>query len=128
MKTMQKWAMGAVAAVFSMGLLAGVGGAQVLVEMDGRIIKGVKGGPYTISRDGGRTWQPFKVAPRAKVQPVPQRPGIVCDIYRCGKDYYAVPAGTPGPVTLPKVGTQVIDGKKVDPKTNLVKPGNILLR
>lgn len=123
MKAMGKWAMGAVAMVFSMEILANpVQAAGFIVGDNGVVIKAPNGGPTTISRDGGQTWAPYKVPPRPpKVQPVPQLPKQKCDIYRCGNTLYAVPAGTPGPQGTAKVGTSTIDGRTVNPKTNVLR-------
>lgn len=57
MKTMRKWAMGVVAVAFSVGALA----EGYIAGANGVIIKAPKGGPTTISRDGGTTWAPYKV-------------------------------------------------------------------
>jgi hypothetical protein len=45
---------------------------------------------------------------------------VACDFYQCGGRIIAVPAGTPGPGGL-QVGTGMIDGRAVDPKTNVLR-------
>jgi hypothetical protein len=87
MKTIRKWTMGVVAVAFSVGALAdGAMAEGYIVGANGVIIKAPKGGPTTISRDGGTTWAPYKVPP----------PGL-------------------------KLGTGTIDGRKVNPKTNVLR-------
>lgn len=123
MKTMRKWAMGVVAVVFSVGALAdGAMAEGYIVGDNGVIIKAPKVGPTTISRDGGTTWAPYKVPPRPpKLQPVPQAPNQKCDLYQCGGKILAVPAGTPAPAPGLKLGTGTIDGRTVNPKTNVLR-------
>jgi hypothetical protein len=123
MKTMGKWVMGVVAVAFSVGALAdGAMAEGYIVGSNGVIIKAPKAGPTTISRDGGTTWAPYKVPPRPpKLQPVLQAPKQACDFYQCGGKIVVVPAGTPGPKPGLKVGTGVIDGRTVNPKTNVLR-------
>lgn len=123
MKTMQKWAMGAVAVVFSMGLLAGGAAAEgYIVGDNGVIIRAPKAGPTTISRDGGTTWKPYKVPPRPpKLVPVPRAPKQTCDFYQCGGKIIAVPSKTQAPQGGVMLGTGVIDGRAVNPKTNVLR-------
>jgi hypothetical protein len=120
MKTMRKWAMGVVAVVFSVGVLAdGAMAEGYIVGDNGVIIEAPKGGQTTIFRDGGTTWAPYKVPPRPpKPQPVPQAPGQKCDFYQCGGKIVAGPAGTPGPKPGLNVGSGMVDGRRVNPRTN----------
>ena len=112
------------AMVFTVALMATTASAQVIAEGNGVIIKGPAGGPYTISRDGGRTWAPYVVrrAPKpVKLVPVPPAPGQVCDFYQCRGGIIAVPAGSPAPDRGRLVGTGTIDGTRVDPRTNVLR-------
>lgn len=109
---------------FIVGLSATPASAQVVAAGNGVIIKGPAGGPYTISRDGGRTWAPYVIRPvprPVELRPVPKAPGQVCDFYQCGGRIIAVPTTTPGPANGRLVGTGTIHGNKVDPKTNVVR-------
>lgn len=111
-------------AAFFVGLMASSASAQVIAEGNGVIIKGPAGGPYTISRDGGRTWAPYVIrrAPRPVVLvPVPKAPGQVCDFYQCGNRVIVVPTGTQAPERGRLVGSGTIDGNRVDPKTNVLR-------
>jgi hypothetical protein len=123
MKTMGKWAMGVAAVVFSVGVLAdGAMAEGYIVGDNGVIIKAPRGGQTTISRDRGTTWTPYKVPPRPpKLQPVPQAPHQKCDFYQCSGNIVAVPAGTPGPKPGLNVGSGTIDGRRVNPKTNVLR-------
>ena len=109
---------------FIVGLSATTASAQVVAQGNGVTIKGPAGGPYTISRDGGRTWAPYVIRPVPKpveLRPVLKAPGQVCDFYQCGGRIIAVPANTQGPANGRLVGTGTINGNKVDPKTNVVR-------
>jgi len=85
MKTMQKWAIGAVAVVFSMGLLASGAAAE----------------GYIVG-DNGASKQ-------------------TCDFYQCGGKVIAVPSKTQAPQGGVMLGTGVIDGRAVNPKTNVLR-------
>ena len=86
-------------------------------------IAAAPGGGYRITRDGGRTWAPYNVRPAAPprlpaVAPGPQN----CDIYQCGAKTYVVPQGTVGvPGNWRHVGTGVVRGQAVDPRTHLLR-------
>jgi hypothetical protein len=116
---------GSVVMALVMGLLASTAFAQqgVYVAGDnGVIIKGAKGGPYTISRDGGKTWAGYPVRVLApKLVPVPPARGQACDFYQCGGRIIAVPVGTARPQTGVHVGSGTIDGRRVDPRTNVLR-------
>ena len=117
---------------FFVGLMATTAYAQVVAQGNGVIIKGTAGGPYTISRDGGRTWAPYMIRPLVRPVPLkpvvapppppppakPVRPLVACDFYLCGNSIIAVPAGTAGPANGRNVGTGLISAGKV--KTNVV--------
>jgi len=123
MRLMQR-ATAVLVTAFIVGLMATSASAQVIAEGNGVIIRGPAGGPYTISRDGGRTWAPYVIRRQpkpVKLVPVPKAPGQVCDFYQCGGRIIAVPAGTRAPERGQHVGSGTIDGNRVDPRTNVLR-------
>jgi hypothetical protein len=106
------------------GLMAGSASAQVVAQSGNTIITGAPGGPYRISQDGGRTWNPYTVRPipkPEKLPAVPAKPGVACDFYERGTRLVVVPAGSAAPAGCRAVGSGVIDGRRVDPRTNVLR-------